>query len=581
LLPWNGCAATNTSAFNDDDGAATNGPGPGSGGSGGSISTGDGGFSFGGGSQGGNSGCAVTCSADFHQVVDCNGIVLEQCSGLEGCDASLGTCTNACAAAVNNKQSVGCEYYATDMETYSVNYCFAAFVANTWNTPVHLNVQFNGATLPVENFTRIPIGQGPTLTYQIYDNTAGLAPGEVAIMFLSGITGGAPNCPVSTAATAGITGTGVSPSFKVSTDVPVVMYQINPYGGGSTAVTGASLLLPTSAWDTNYIAVNAYRSGPHPASLNIVAKEDNTQITMLPIANVVGGGGIPPGSANGQMFFSLNAGEHAQLTQLDELTGSVIESDKPVGLMAGARCSYVPQGVYACDHLEQMIPPVKALGHEHVGVMHQSRSGEPGVWRLIGAVDGTELSWSADIGGPTTLDQGEVAELSTQFAFTVKSQDADHPFILMSHMSGGSTNGMNGVGDADAVLAVPPAQWLKSYVFFADPTYPRTNLVVIRAHGKDGPFVDVHSECGGPLTGWQDVGDYQYTRVDLTNGNFQDVGGCSSGRQRMFSNAPFGVYVWGWGSPTTTPNTEYVSYGYPAGMNVGLINNLNIPPTPK
>jgi hypothetical protein len=340
-------------------------------------------------------------------------------------------------------------------------------------------------------------------------------------------------------------------------------------------------LLPTSAWDTNYIAVNAYRSGPHPASLNIVAKEDNTQITMLPIANVVGGGGIPPGSANGQMFFSLNAGEHAQLTQLDELTGSVIESDKPVGLMAGARCSYVPQGVYACDHLEQMIPPVKALGHEHVGVMHQSRSGEPGVWRLIGAVDGTELSWSADIGGPTTLDQGEVAELSTQFAFTVKSQDADHPFILMSHMSGGSTNGMNGVGDADAVLAVPPAQWLKSYVFFADPTYPRTNLVVIRAHGKDGPFVDVHSECGGPLTGWQDVGDYQYTRVDLTNGNFQDVGGCSSGRQRMFSNAPFGVYVWGWGSPTTTPNTEYVSYGYPAGMNVGLINNLNIPPTPK
>jgi hypothetical protein len=42
----------------------------------------------------------------------------------------------------------------------------------------------------------------------------------------------------------------------------------------------------------------------------------------------------------------------------------------------------------------------------------------------------------------------------------------------------------------------------------------------------------------------------------------------------MKSDAPFGLWVWGWGSPQTTAFTEYVSYGYPAGMNIQLINKV-------
>ena len=575
------CAATSETST----GPSGSGAGPGTGGdasgSGGGITVG-----AGGGLVGAGGGCGAVCSTDLHAVVDCNGNVVEQCTGLEGCDATTGTCANACDAAVNNKQAVGCEYYATFMDQLNTSACFAVFVANTWDTPVHIDVERGGTALPVASFTYVPQGSGPSLSYDAYDATAGLAPGEVAILFLGGPQGtpsqGNPVCPFASAVPSGamIQGSGVGQSFRITTDVPVVSYQINPYGGGSAAVTGASLLLPTSVWDTNYVGIHAYEAGPHPASMNIVAAEDGTQVTMVPTNAVVGGSGVPSGPANTPLTFTLNRGQHAQLTQDISLSGSVIQADKPIGFMAGARCSFVPSGVYACDHLEQMVPPVQALGSEYVGVMYRPRSGEPAVWRIMGTVDGTTLSYTPDVGGPTTLSRGQVVEFSTGTPFVVKSQDEDHPFVLLAHMSGGSTNGMNGNGDADSVLSTPPAQYMSRYVFFADPTYPETNLVVVRA--KDGGiFHDVALDCAGPLGGWQPVGDYEWTRVDLSTSDFQGVNGCSTGRREMTSEGRFGLWVWGWGTPATSTFTSYVSYGYPAGMLVQPINEVVVPPIPK
>ena len=57
---------------------------------------------------------------------------------------------------------------------------------------------------------------------------------------------------------AALHGTGIGTAFHISTNVPVVAYQMLPYGGGSARVTGATLLLPTNVWDTNYVAANAY-----------------------------------------------------------------------------------------------------------------------------------------------------------------------------------------------------------------------------------------------------------------------------------------------------------------------------------
>jgi hypothetical protein len=203
---------------------------------------------------------------------------------------------------------------------------------------------------------------------------------------------------------------------------------------------------------------------------------------------------------------------------------------------------------------------------------------EPAIWRLVGVVDDTKLTWSVPVGGPDHLDQGESVEFITGDPFVVESQDADHPFLLVQYMSSSHWQpGLGGYGDPDMVIGVPPAQFLREYVFFADVTYPETNLVVVRTK-VDGAFADVYLDCAGELSGWKPVGDdYEYTRVDLSTGDFQPVGLCTPGRRHMRSSRPFGLWVWGWGTPNTKKFSAYVSYGYPGGMALQSINEVHPP----
>jgi hypothetical protein len=142
---------------------------------------------------------------------------------------------------------------------------------------------------------------------------------------------------------------------------------------------------------------------------------------------------------------------------------------------------------------------------------------------------------------------------------------------MFTYMSGSGELGEGGWGDPDFVRLVPPLQYLKRYVFFTDPTYPFTVLTVTRGM-QNGIFEDVELDCMGPITGWQPVGNvgaFQIAYVKLVD-HWNSQNGCQNGVHTMRSDAPFGVWVWGWGSEDT--NTGWVSYGYPAGESVQPIN---------
>ncbi|MFW5740169.1 MAG: IgGFc-binding protein, partial [Myxococcota bacterium] len=407
-------------------------------------------------------------------------------------------------------------------------------------------------------------------------------PGEVAILFLSRGDGSLPACPIPAAVQdVAVYGTGRGKAFHITTDKPVGAYQILPYGGGSVAATSATLLLPVNVWDTQYMAVNAYQKSAAVAdalpSLDILAQVDGTEVTVTPNVAITGGNGVAGTSANQPVTYSLNAGEYVQISQAQELTGSTVESNHPVAFWGAASCLNVPINQTACDSAHQQIPPINALGNSYVGVRYRGRNGdqnESPPWRLVGAVDGTVLTWqpSAPAGAPTALSAGQVVEFTATGPFVVTSQDLDHPFYAAAYMTGGA--GFGGEGDPEWVNIIPPDQYLNDYVLFTDPTYSETNLVVVRKPDQNGQFADVTLDCAGTLTGWQPVGDYQYTRVDLVTGNFQNVGNCSNGRHEMESALPFGVTVWGWGSSASSVFTQYVSYAYPAGAAVKKINDI-------
>ena len=242
----------------------------------------------------------------------------------------------------------------------------------------------------------------------------------------------------------------------------------------------------------------------------------------------------------------------------------------------------VPADVAACDTGGQQIPPVRALGHEYAAVRYRGRNGgqnETVPWRLVGAVAGTQLTWTpaAPTGAPSSIGAGQLVMFDSTGPFIVASQDENHPFYASAHMTGGQN--FNCEGDPESVNIIPTAQYLTSYVFFSDPTYPETNLVLVRAAGANG-FEDVKLDCAGVLTGWAPLGAYEYTRVDLVTGAFQGVNGCGNGVHYISSKAPFGVTVWGWGSIASFPyESQYVSYAYPAGAGVKPVNTTVVTPT--
>ncbi len=593
--------------------SSSSGKGSGSGGAGGSTSSGEGtGGSLLAGTAGTGSTCDTHCSSDLHSVVDCNGTVVSTCPADQGCGAA--GCVSACDAAKENKSTVGCDYYAVDppIITDAAGACYAAFIANTWTSPVSITVERQGTTFDVSTFARIPVGTGQSLTYQPLPSGM-LDPGQVAILFLSG----SPNAPVG-ACPAGITpadasgsastaGTGLGAGFHITTSAPVVGYDIFPFGGGQSAATSATLLIPTTAWDVNYIAIDPYAASQlaqfeqaYPGIV-VVAAEDDTQVSILPTVAIEGGNGVSPAPAGATATYTLNKGQTLTMLQSAELIGSPIQSNKPIGLMAAASCLNVPVDVAACDSAHQQIPPVKAFGSEYVAARYRDRfdgQEESVPWRIVGAVDGTTLTYepAAPTGAPTSLNLGQVAEFRDPGPFVVKSQDASHPFYVAGYMTGcQETNPSQNDcrGDPEFVNVLPSLQYLSSYVFFTDPTYPETDLVLVRTNTGAG-FKDVTLDCAGVLTGWTAIGTsgkYEYTRIDLVRHNFAPQNGCDNGRHEIHSDAPFGLTVWGWGSAETGGffgvsgqggfYSQAVSYAYPGGASVQPINTVVVPTVPK
>jgi hypothetical protein len=534
------------------------------------------------------------CSRDLHGIVDQTGKLVETCRPEQGCQE--GVCVPACHAVPATHGNVGCDFLIArpPLAAYPTS-CFAIFVANNWDQAVTIRVSRGGASYDVGKFARVSATGTPETAWSAIPSS-GLPKGQVAVLFLEGGPKQVRGCPIDAAVDTYTTieKTGRGQAWHVVTDIPVSVYDIVPYGGADSLLPSAELVLPTTTFSDNYVAVVpmfriSTRRISFPASqwAQIIAAEDGTEVQIVPRTALPSGDGIVAAPEKLVTAFSLSAGEVLQWKgdggKEMEMSGSIISSSRPIGFVGGNDYLCIDSStstIGGCDSAHQQIPPVNALGSRYVVAPHPNRRSdgqqESAWYRFVGAVDGTTLAYDPPMpGAPTALAQGQWVNFEAVGAFEVSSQDGEHPFYVAQTMSGAGVTAVKPgtPGDEEFVNVVPPAQFFPSYVFYTDPTYTTTALVLTQCDEGRG-FEDVEVECMGPVGGWAPVGTggkCRWASVNLVD-NGKGVGACQNGPQLASSSEPFGLTVWGLSS--------YASYAYPAGAGVTPINQVVIPPYP-
>ena len=621
-----GSGATSGGGSSGSGGSSGGSGSSGSGGSGGSSgssgsggSSGSSGSSGSGGSSGssGSSGGPLGCSADLHSIVDAAGKKISDCPADQGCAG--GSCVSACAAASAAGANLGCGFMLSTPRTYvggaamnepNTQPCFAAFLANTWGAPALVTVQRGGKSYDATTFGRIADSAKPPAMWAPIP-ASGIPVGQVGVLFLSSDpnatlmeTGEPLTCPVPPAigAATEVKGTDVGEAFVIGASVPVSAYDIFPFGGAHSHFPAAQLLFPTSAWGKDFVMIAApfgSYAADGPLFGQIIATVDATHVSISPSVSLPAGGGFPAMPKGQASTFTLAKGQVLQW-QLPagskDMSGSIVEADQPIAAIGGSQLFRLqplgdgPGG----ETTHTPTPAVATLGNDYVLAPYETRRAdlveETIVYRLVGALDGTILTFDPPVpGAPASIARGEVVDFSAVGAFRVTSQGNTHPFAIAQTMSsanvpGGSRPGAlipfpglpagqsPPLGDEDFVVTLAPSQFLSNYVFFTDPTYATTSLVVTRVRPSGGAFTDVTIDCLGVVSGWKDIGVsglYQFARVDLVRAGVP-VGTCANGPHGAKSAGAFGLVVWGLDT--------YSSYGYFAGGNAAKLNDQELKP---
>ena len=477
-----------------------------------------------------------SCNGDVGTTCGDDGMSTEvhDCDPVQGmtCEPGTGECAGACSPESIGQSYVGCDYYPTvTANVVSNTFNFAVVVANTTPTMANITVTQGASTL----------------------TTTTVAAGDIQIV----------NLPwEANLKSAGASKLVVDGAYRVRADRPVAVYQYNPLeyqiGNASSYTNDASLLLPVNAWTSSYRIVARNHMGT-AGLYAVTASQDGTTVTLAPSAT---GGTVNAGAgvaADGSGTLTLDAGDVLEVFSASaggspdssDLTGTLVTADKPVQLIGGHGCTFVPYTTCCCDHLEEVIPPLETLGKEYI-VTAPLIQGNPvstikgRMVRVVATAANTTIAYDpAQAGAPTALanagDYFEIAATDQDFRIT-----ASEKVIVAQYMQGQQAGG--NTGDPAMTIAVTTAQYRTDYLFHA-PTNYEANYVNVVAPGGATVLLD-----GNPITGFTSIGGtgFDVARVQVSN--------AGNGNHSISSALPFGIDVYGYG--------QYTSFWYPGGLDL-------------
>ncbi len=422
-----------------------------------------------------------------------------------------------CDEALESPSSVGCEFYPLALPQSEGQYGNTAFlVSNVSTQPAHVLLEDrDGVVMEVD----LAPGESQSL---IVDETHQL-------LVASGLQ---------------------RRGYRLSSDQVLQLFVVIPPERSITA--DASIALPRNVLGQRHRIVSYPAPGSAPSQgrqwVASVATEDDTKVTLeLTGENTVtlGGGGYPPLNAavegQGEYTVTLDAldvlvvsasSANAETGDTEnDLTGSLIHSDKPVAVYSGTLPVYVPQapvdeGVCCADLLAEAIPPTTAYGWRYAGVKFDPIAQEPDLWRFLADRDATTITLRGDVEDVFELDAGEFVDLQTPHSFVA---EGSKPFALVHFMTGaeltGPTKGttvytedcgpLAALGDPAMSWVYPRGNWLTRYLFTVDISeseqWCRDRLTVVAAAEN----WDLITHNGDPLPPGEPLADGELLRAYL------------------------------------------------------------------
>ena len=368
-------------------------------------------------------------------------------------------------------------------------------------------------------------------------------------------------------------------SYKVESDVPIIAYQFNPVDGSASYLSDASMLIPKPSLSATYDVIgwrqntaSCASDGDMRAYFTVVATTDGTLITVEPSMAPIAGDQVPASTT--PFTVSMNEGdvlEVATANNNDTMSGSRITSnsgDHPIAVFTGQQCAYIPADMCACDHLEEQMPGLRFWGTDYVGARLPVRSvaatTEPTRWQIYVSENNTQITLTASAGvvglpfGTATHNQGDLIEFfvaGTQAEPGDFHISADKPIGVMQYMVGEEFDN-TGIGDPAMVYTSPTEQFLTRYVVLVPTTWINDALVITREAGAtillNGTAIAEADFVAVGATG------FDVARIPVPDGihSLESEDGESG----------LAVIVIGWDS--------YDSYAYIGGMGMGAINPI-------
>lgn len=451
-----------------------------------------------------------------------------------------------CAEAASGKSTVGCKFYAVDMDAHDQveTSQYAVGVAN---------VQLSGmATVVVE------VKEGG-----VWQTVGGPQPIGPLQLFTFNLADRHQDD----------TGVRVGGAYRVTSDVPVVAYQFNPVDGASSFLSDAAMLYPAAALDTvNHVTawtsmMDNSNTFQHSYA-TVIATVDGTMVTVDPKTPTAAGPGVPQGAPGAPFTVPLQEGDVLNIAVNSlgtSMTGTKITSnaDHPIAVFAGQECALIPESVCCCDHMEEQLAGVRLWGKNFIAARMPVRnpdSPEQTLWQIYAAEDGTNVKVNYDPGVsgiPSqnfTLNQGEMNQMyvsgppGEEGDFEVI---ADKPIAVYGYMVGAENFGSD-IGDPAMVAMAPSEQFLPRYVILVPGTWINDVAVVTRPTGAqillDG--VAISDAMFNPVA----ASGFEVARVPVPDGVHVFDGGAE----------PFSVIIVGY--------DQYDSYAYLGGAGTGKIN---------